>query len=206
MSRFEEFLPQVMPYVPGCPEIVAVSAIRSATIEFCRKSLWLLYEHDPFVTEANQGSYGLDLPEDTDLVMVFQATYNGLPLAFVGEVNMAYLNDNAGLPKCVTQIDPTSVQLVPIPQADGDTVKLLVAITPTESSVTCDDALLGRWAERIGYGARARLHAIPGQTFSSPETALQYRAMFVTAIGEARIERARGMTRAVSRVRPPRFI
>lgn len=206
MSRFEDFLPEVMPYVPGCPEAVAVNAIRNAAIEFCRKSLWLLYEHDPIQTVAYEGAYELDLPTDYEMVVIYSAMCDGRPLTPAGEVDIVNIVPAEGQPRYITQIDTFNVRLFPKPVIAGLTVQMFVAIAPTRSSVTCEDSLAERWAERIGYGARARLYEIPGQPFSNPDQAFKYQKMFSTAIGEAKVERSRGLTRATMRVIPPRAI
>jgi hypothetical protein len=206
MARFEDFLPEVMPYVPNCPEIVAVSAIRDAAIEFCRKSLWLIYEHDPINTVANQSAYELSLPTDTEMAAIWTASLDTIQLAPVGEVDASTLSGTTGIPMYITQIDTFNVRLVPTPYLDGSVLQMFAGIMPTRTSVTCDDQLSAHWAEQIGYGARARLHDIPGQPFTSPEMAMKYRAMFSNGMGEAKIERNRGLTRATMRVIPPRFI
>jgi hypothetical protein len=203
---FEDFLPDVMPYVPGCPEVVAVSAIRNAAIEFCMKSLWLVNNPATLVSVANQAAYAPVLPTDTELAAVDQVTYNASQLNPVGEVDVTYLFQSPGVPQYFTQIDPVNVQLLPMPQSAGVTIRMVVALTPTKTATTCDSNMFERWGEGIGYGARARLHAIPGQPFSSPDESMRCRQMFSTAIGGARIERNRGFTRTVLRVRPPTFV
>jgi hypothetical protein len=207
VSLYTDFLPEVMPYVPDCPEAVAVNAIRSATIEFCRKSLWLIYTHDPITTVAGSGEYELDLPEDTELAMILAASYGTLPLKPVGSAEVAtIMKPLLGQTRYYTQIDSYNVELIAVPQDSGIQLQMLLAITPTRASMACDDALAERWAERIGYGARARLYEIPGQTFSNPDMAMKYASRFHTGIGEAIVERNRGLTRATLRVVPPRFV
>lgn len=212
MSRYEAFLPEVLPYVPECPEIVAVNAIRNAVIEFCDKSLWLVYEHDPITIYANNGVYELDLPNETISARILDGWVNNLPVVPRGEDEIKRLypfnwREIEGRPMSVTQLDPTEVIFVPRPtDSDVYTAQLLVALKPTRSSLNCDDSLFERWAEKIGFGARARLHELPGQTFSDPNLALRYRALFNQAIGEAKIERNRGLTRAAMRVRPPKAV
>ena len=212
MSRYEDFLPEVLPYVPECPEIVAVNAIRNAVIEFCDKSLWLIYEHDPISLIAYQGVYELDLPDDTMSARILDAWISNLPMAPRGEDDLKRIypiawREMEGRPQFYTQLDPGEVYFVPKPIVnDTDAVKMLIALKPTRESVTCDDSIYERWAEQIGQGARARIHEIPGQTFSDPGLAIRNRTLFEVAIGEAKVERNRGLTRANQRVRPPRLV
>lgn len=212
MIRYEEILPEVIPYVQECPEVVAVNAIRNAVIEFCDKSLWLLHEHDPISLNAYQGLYELSLPDDTMSARILDAWFRNLPMAPRGEDDLKRIypfswRKMEGRPQFYTQLDPGEVYFVPMPIVDyEDAVHMIVALKPTRNSVSCDDTLYERWAEKIGYGARARIHEIPGQTFSDPALALLNRARFSSAIGEAKVERNRGMTRINQRIRAPRLV
>ena len=212
MTRYEDFLPEVLPYVQECPEIVAINAIRNAVIEFCDKSLWLLYEHDPIPLIAYQGVYELDLPDDTMSARILDAWINNLPMAPRGEDDLKRIypfswREMEGRPQFYTQIDPGEVYFVPKPiVSQPDAVKLIVALKPTRNSVGCDDSIYERWAEKIGYGARSRINEIPGQTFTDPALAVANRAKFNVAIGEAKVERNRGLTRTDQRIRPPRLV
>ena len=210
-TRYEEFLPEVLPYVPECPEIVAVNAICNACIEFCDKSHWWLYEHDPLPTTAYVRTYQLDVPDFTQVCRIVECWYDNYFMRPAGEdeLRKLYTFDwriMEGSPRYFTHSTPDEITVVPMPiisMAEG--LKLIVAPKPTRDSFDVDDTLYNRWAEQIGMGARARIHEIPGQTFSDPAMALKYRTMFNSAIGRATEERQRGLTRGTLRVRPPRF-
>ena len=210
-TRYEAFLTEVQPYVPDCPEIVAVNAIRNACIEFCEKSLFWLYVHDPVTTLDNISTYELELPDYTTSVAILDAWYDNMPLIPQGEDELRRilpLNWPAlyGTPKYLTQQTPNEVILVPYPLIGlSEALTMTVALKPTRDSVDIDDAIYENWAEGIGYGARARIHSLPGQSFSDPVAAAKYSAMFNTAIGKATVARNRGLARTVQRVRPPRF-
>lgn len=210
-TRYESFLTEVLPYVPDCPEIVAVNAIRNACIEFCDKSLYWLYNHDPVTTIDNVATYELELPDFTASVAVLDAWHDNLPLVPVGEdtIKKVYpLNwpTLMGAPKYLTQQNPNEVILVPYPQTGiAQGLNMIMAIKPTRDSVDIDDSIYENWAEGIGFGARARIHALPNQSFSDPVAAAKYDALFRIEIGKATVTRNRGLSRAVQRVRPPRF-
>ena len=38
MASYESLVKEILPYVPGCPDSVVESNLRSATIEFCEKT------------------------------------------------------------------------------------------------------------------------------------------------------------------------
>lgn len=209
-TRYEKFLPEVIPYVHDCPEFVAVNAIRNACIEFCDSSHWLLYEMDPVSTQAYQNLYELDLPDDTTLCRITEMWYDNLLMKPRDEetLRQMYLYDwrqVEGRPEFYTQLNQDEFWIVPMPNISMDnSLRVIVAIKPTRSSYSCDDSLL-EWAEQIGYGARARLHEIPNQPFFDMGLAAACRVKFDAAIGQAKQDRNRGLTRATVRVRPPRF-
>lgn len=211
-TTYDAFLPEVLPYVPECPEIVALNAVRNACIEFCEKSLYWLYTHDPITTLDNVASYDLSLPANTTTVAILDSWYINTPLMPKGEdeLNRIYpLNWPSlyGTPKYLTQKTPNTVVLVPYPLIGvSQAFTLMVALKPTRASSGIDDSIYENWAEGIGYGARARIHSLPQQSFTDPMAALKYDAMFHTAVGKATVARNRGLARATQRVRPPRFV
>lgn len=210
-TRYEAFLPEVLPFAPECPETVAVNAIRNACIEFCQKSLYWLYDHDPLTVMAGVSTYTLEVPDYTTPAVVTDAWYDNLVLEPRGadELRKGYAYDwrsMEGSPQFFTQELPGEVILVPTPLVTLTSgLNMIVALKPTRDSVDIDDNIYENWAEGISYGARSKLLALPGQTFSDPSSAAAYAALFTNAIGQAKIARNRGLARAVQRVRPPEF-
>lgn len=210
MRRYEDFLPEVLPYVHDCPEIVALTAIRNACIEFCDRSMWLIYEHPDVPTQAGEGRYPLDLPDFTESARVLEAWHNEFPLTPYSEdqIRRVYQFDwrsIEGGPRYLTSLTPEEVAVVPMPsEVDAGTLKLIVALRPTRDSVDVDDTVYNRWAEVIGQGARSRIMSITNQPFFDPVAAAQNRMAFALGISEASRERLRGMQRAILHVRPPR--
>ena len=208
---YDAFLPDVLPYVPECPEPVALNAIRNAVIEFCNKSMWLVNEQTVDLV-ALQRDYQLTLPVETELARVQDAWYDHIPLKPAGEEDLKRLYGFdwrvvTGRPAYYTQLNPDTIRLCPAPLQDEiGAVDLIVELTPIRASTSCDMTLYERWLEGIACGAKARLMMLPQQSYSDAQAAMVNKALFNTAIGEARIERNRGMTRATLRVRPPKFV
>lgn len=211
-APYDNFLPEVLPYVPECPELVALNAIRNAVIEFCNKSMWLVSEQTFDLVGLQRDYQPLTLPVDTELVRVQDAWYDHIALKPAGEEDLKRLYGFdwrvvTGRPAYYTQLLPDTICLCPIPlQDEAGAIDMIVAIMPVRSSTSCDTTLYERWLEGIACGAKARLMMLPQQSYSDAQAAMANKAMFNTAIGEARIERNRGMTRATLRVRPPKFV
>jgi hypothetical protein len=208
---YDVFLQEVLPYVPECPELLAENAVRNAVIEFCKKSMWYVGEYTVDLV-ANYSDYQLSLPPGTELVAVQGAFCDNIRLKPAGEDDLKRLygfdwRNVSGSPAWYTQLVPDTLRFTPWPvQNDTGGVKLIAALSPTLDSTLCDGTIYTRWLEGIGYGAKARLMELPQQSFTDAQGALVNRQRFMTAIGEARIERNRGFTRATLRVRPPKFV
>lgn len=209
---YDLFLPEVMPYVHDTPEFVMINAIRNAAIEFCDKSLYWQYEHDPITCLPNQSVYEFDLPNETTTARIMSAWYQNLPMASRNEDEMYKIfpmdwRTMVGRPQFYIQNRPSELIIAPSPQILAvNGLVILMALKPTRSSTTIDSDIYERWAEHIAFGARARLYDTPNQPYADPQQAVKYRAWFESAIGEAKIDRNRGLNRASVRVRPPRLV
>jgi hypothetical protein len=73
---FQDFTNEVRVYFPDMPEPVVLGAVRNAAIEFCEKSLYWTYEHDPISAVADLTEYEFDLPEDTEVAKIIDGWYD----------------------------------------------------------------------------------------------------------------------------------
>jgi hypothetical protein len=209
---YDNFLPEVMPYFKGVPELVLLNAIRNSAIEFCQKTDWLVYTPYPQQVTAFENEYDLtlDLPNDTVVERVQTAWYLEMPLLPKSEEDLKRIynldwRQQTGYPNFYTQYVPETLIMVPGPTI---TTALALGVTlvvrPSRASTTCDPSLFERWSEEIAAGARARLHATPGQSHESSEMSDKFKAIFDAGISAAIATRNRGLTRTTTRVRPPR--
>lgn len=206
---YDSFLPEVLPYVHDCPQPVALNAIRNACIEFCEQSQWLVYEHDPVTYTANVGNYEFDPPTDTTVTRLLEAWGLDIRLIPKSQEELTLMFGTAwreatGSPRYYTQLSQDEIILVPKPDVRAaNALKMIVVLKPLRSSSAVDPLLYENYAETIAFGARARLYDTPGQPYSDPKQAVKFRAWFESAIGNAKIERNRGLTRANIVARPP---
>jgi hypothetical protein len=209
---YDLFLPEVMPYIHDTPEFVIINAIRNACIEFCDKSLLWQYEHDPITALPNVNTYEFDLPTGTTTARIMSAWYMNLPMMSKSEDDLYRIfpmdwRTMVGRPQFYTQNNASEVIIAPAPQILSVAgFKFIMALKPTRASTTIDGDIYERWAEHIAFGARARLYDTPNQPYSDPQQAIKYRQWFESAIGEAKVERNRGLNRATIKVRPPRLV
>ncbi len=195
---WESFLPEVLPQVPGCPEVTVITAIRSAAIDFCSKTrVWQVDLDTPITLEANRDTYDIDPPDiEYEIVSIplRGVSYLGVELngpttaADLTRDNPGWRNTTATQPVTFIYNDPDkTIRVVPKPTAEVlNALTVRVALKPTRTSENADEYLFNEWLEAIGFGALERLFRIPGKSWSDAELARDYGNKFKKAIGDAR--------------------
>ncbi|MGC3944599.1 MAG: hypothetical protein QM762_08780 [Chryseolinea sp.] len=188
MKYWEDFLPDVLPQCPGCPDIVAEAEIRNAAEEFLAESRAWRYWVLGVVAEDGISEYQLLLPVNTRAVKLHEATLNGEPLKiqpiYAGETACAYkatMADTMGWVK----VGPTA------PAADL-LMNFRVSLAPTSASTGIADDLFDTYRLGIAHGAVARLCDMTDKPYSNPGKAVDKRTQFEAAISTARAEKAKG--------------
>ncbi len=116
---YEDFLPEVVQYVPDVPEFIAINAIRNSCIEFCEKSRYLQTDLTPINLVANQAMYTVIVPPDTKFVDIVEAYANDVLLIPKSSEELSRIyrytdwRSVEGQPMYITREVYTSVQLVP---------------------------------------------------------------------------------------------
>lgn len=208
MKSYDDFLPWVLPEVPGCPEITATQYVRDTVIQFCELSLVHQADHDPVTAIARQADYDLETPvTGTRIVKVMRAWYKGQELE-AGAPDLvtdpSVYNQRIGgyttsysTPRAYIQKDANTFSLLPIPdQTLASAITMRVALAPLRSSTQCEDFLFEQWADVIASGAVARLRLLPGKAFFNPNMANVSQSRFVVGVNSARQKANRGYTRA----------
>ena len=213
MASYDAFLPYVLPDTPGCPEIAAIQAIRSATIDFCERSLILQRDHDPVTIVKGIVDYDFDPPIANTLVTKLMRAWferdevEVVAPDMVGDVTVynslfADANPMTGKTKQIIQKDERTFSVLPKPDKTyQNALTMRVALKPTRASTTCEDVLFEDYAEFIAHGAKARLCMTPGKPYTNPEVAALGNVMFTQGVNRALQRAVRGHTRAALAVR-----
>lgn len=202
-----DFLPEVLPFVPGCPQPVAINAVRNSVIQFMTE------------TGLSEQTLSVSLVDGT-------ALYTVTPAAGTKIINYVR-GDIAGspvYPASPAQLDATSLgwraldgsqptqafieggqlRVLPIPGAAA-TLSATFVCAPTRAATTVDDEVLEDYAETIASGALYRLLALPGQPWSSPELADYHKAKFEADVSDAIVMKMKGGTNASLSAKPRSF-
>ena len=217
MTLIETWFPYVLPSVPGCSDLLAIQAIRSAAIKFCTKSDLIQRVITADCTSGVE-DYVITPPTDMTLQRVLSVSWSGnvlipaSPDLIVQDVVLRGIAVGTGTPATgnptwffqKTPTDP-GFSLYPIPNATltlGLTVK--VSFTPSNAATTLDDNLYVNWVEDIANGAIALLMLMPGQQFTNA-MAPAYAKSFGTSITRAKRQKNSGTLTNQPRVLARRF-
>ena len=208
--NLSEFLPEIFLEVNGCPEAVALNALRHTLREFCDLSKAWQADIDSVSVISGQPSYDIDVPPDAELMILLSATYNSRPMTIYTPEEMDRIlttwRTDTGTGVSYLIQDWNMLYVSPVPTADdSNPIYLRAAFKPTMVATTCGD-ILENWREGISGGALARLKQIPGKAWTDRDGALYYRSLFDDAANMACVRTLTGFSKRSLRVTPRRYI
>lgn len=206
MATLSEFMPFILPLAPGCPAPLAELTLRDVATDFCSFAPIAQEVLDPIDIKAGEIEYDLDLPFGTDVTLILEAHFNGLPMGFFKRGDSMYRDHRAcNAPYRLMQGADNLLWLDQVPTQDAPgAIVLAVATRPNRRATSVADVLLD-YAYEIGAGTCARLMLMPGQLFSNPALAATYQAIYLAARTEARIRAEKSFGMATTGVRPRPF-
>lgn len=208
MATLSDFLPHVLPYVPGCSNPLAEQHLRDICIDFCTHAPIVQELLDPINARAGVAEYDIDTRSGTQVTLILEASYLGLRLGALHSEALSRTTGAipSGTPSAYMQAASSTLTLNAAPPHDAaQAIRLLVATRPKRTASNVDDVLLNDYGYQIGQGAVGRLLMIPGHPFSDPRNAFAYTANYSTARTEARIRAERSFGQTGLRVRPRPF-
>jgi hypothetical protein len=192
MAALTALRSKVQPHVGGCPLPMVDDAILQAVVAFCNRSRAYRYTPADIDVVASTGNYPPTLPDGTEIAWLLEAELDDLPLdtPLPGSIPPLWETDES-TPTAAVVVSATQVGLRKIPDASG-TLRVRLALRPTQSATTYPDDLHALYQDRIAKGALATLFEMPRQSWSSPELAASARDQFESAISEAEYRADRG--------------
>lgn len=201
MIELDVFLPDIMPYVPGCPEPTAFARIIKASQEFCERTrLWR--DEDSFKITPTSCNV-VCAPDGADLFEIEHASIDGCVLTPISICDLNKLHPGwreyeAGQGQWITQFEHGSVTIAP--KCTG-TLKLSTYLRPSNDAEQLPDFLSRHYRQVIADGALAEILMLPGQSFTDPSRAQFYSMRFESKLSGLTDRTIKGQQRAPSRVR-----
>lgn len=205
MKPIDDLLPLILPRAPGCPEPIALDAIRQAAIEFCeRTKLWR--DTDQFYADE----FGdIMAPAQSVIHHIEEARFDGHrlePIA-VQELNARYPDydwktQTGDQPKFVTQLHPDTVKIVP---AWTGYLELTLLLKPSNDAQEIPNFIIDQYARTIADGALAEILMIPGAPYTNPQGGAMYSQRFQQRLDALQAMSIKGQQRAPIRTTPSYF-
>jgi len=183
----KSFRPEVMVEVPGCPTPMIDSAVRQAVIEFCDFTFTWQREAVAADIQTDPDKFVYLLPEEARIVTLgFQQTGCHSKISERGRciASWHYTADDTAV---VITVSPAGV-------ADED-VNFAFALKPTQDAQNVPKNVYRDNLSAIASGAKARLLAMPGKSWSNPQLSAYYKDEFERAKRKEKAEVLNGYTR-----------
>jgi hypothetical protein len=204
MATFDSLVKEILPYVPGCPEALVKSNLRSATIEFCEKSKAYVYDLEPITTAAGTYEYEFDQPVGTSVHSILWVIYNGDDLDPTSprslELNFPDWRDRSSVPRVYLQKDANKFWLIPVPNATtSGSVQVSVSLKPTRTASNIDTSFSNDYRDGLLYATLYRLLRMPSRAWTDMYAAQDYFNLFTEQVNQAE-KRARSGDLGVRRL------
>ncbi len=207
---FREFLPLVQPEVAGCPEPLALEAVRQASREICLNTRIWVETLGPVNTRENWPSYALVPPAGAEVAMLLTVRLDGMALIPTSEM---FLEANwpgwslyAGQrPSHYLMEKAATVRLVPMPDSERQ-ITARAALLPAANALETWDELWTRHGRTVVHGALEHLQAMPGKIWADPQASARHGALFRRGCVNIRAEALKGRGTESLTVRPRSFV
>jgi len=204
-TDFTAWLPEVLPNVPDCPEVLAVNAVRNACIDFCNETTWWQGDYGTVPLAAADLPYAFAPPVGVQVIQIMSASIEG---RLLGATDIDTLDSRVvgwrnaeGEPRVVFRPALGEMDLYPRPAGtDSYDVFLRAAYAPLRAATDIDDAVFEAYMEEIAAGALSKLLSIPGRPWTNADSAAYYDNIFKAGRVQAAIEASRSYGRGQKQV------
>lgn len=199
---FEDYLNEVRPDVPGCPEATMENAVRNACIELCEKALIWRETLAAIDSVVGTDQYTLSSADAEAAVhMPIYVAYDTTPLDGYSEeeldiIDYGWRTAGQNIPSAYLMV-PGGIlwfNRKPAVAITGGIVTR-VAIKPKPDAIGADDFLYNDWHEAIAHGAKRRLMEVEGKKWSNPKSARFHGAKFNFFVQDAHARATKGNIR-----------
>lgn len=207
-----DLVPFVAPEVPGCPEVLIKQTLVQATIEMCEEALVWQEIQDPVIVIDKVNEFDIEVPRDSRIVTVKDVWASNRKLR---PVTMDQLFERIPNWQDARGSEPVyynashdwrTIKVFPIPlESNRAKLTMRVAYAPTISATTLPDELATKYLDGLTGGAKARLMAMPGRSWSNAQFAGIYRQQFNDSVLKAKIDILHDRVQGSISVRPHPF-
>lgn len=200
-------LPQVLPEVAGCPDIVAIEAVRTAAIMLCeRASVWKV-RYDPIDVIAMVADYELDIPTGAYSKAINKITFNGNVLRprLTEQLDRDVPNwqTTTGTPFGYFMSADDTITLVYEPDTTyPQSMYVTGTLAPTRNASVIDDEVYQRYYPLMATGAKALLFMQQQQKWSNATLGAALFDAFQAGVNAAYAHKLTGQANVQLQARP----
>lgn len=213
----DDFFPLIQPQASACPIPMIEQALRLAAVEFCERTRCWRHMIRRDVTRA---TLNMVAPIYATIHEIETATWEGNPLTPTQFSNVQNDIENpvaSGNPMYITQVAPGSITLIPFVAGHvvlsvflkpkvADDLAAISSYAPGDQEINVlPEFLLVQHGETLAAGALTRILALPHQSFTDPNRAGGFQAIFERGVNTHFARNIRGQHRAAPRSRANYF-
>lgn len=203
MATWDVFFPDVLVHATMAPDPLVRHALCRASREFFRRTrAWTEWLDAATATGVPGQEFDFDLPNQTEIVRIEQATKSGKPLTVQSYKQLAAdwtkHPDEAESGQSLVSRDLVTFNLL---GTVSGSVQVQASLMPSVRASGLPDHLANHYMEAIAQGAKGILLLTPDTEFYKPDLAGVAKAMFEQAIGTHSFDAFRGHTGHVPRAR-----
>lgn len=204
--EIDEFLPDVLPFVDQCPEMVVRRSIRNAIEQVCSRGKVWNERTSPETVYPNIAEYYLTPGADTRVVEILEVWFNDTRIYPYTEQDMEkhdpeWRAAKDAVPDRYIVQQPGQVRLYPKPNEKAvDSLEARVALAPISDSAQLPEHLI-RYRDAIRFGAFRDLFFQPQRPWTDFNLARYYERELESKMGDANVDSTTSFGSAPARVK-----
>jgi hypothetical protein len=191
MKTWDDFLPLVIPHLPGCPNASIKTYLALTAREFFEKTYLWQDDIDAIYLAPNQVEYDLDAEAEVEDVLAVVLDKEQLDRTEFRLIPFER-RDEKGQPRMYWIHSDRTIRVFPTPDKRA-VMKVSAVLKPARNATGVHDWIYDTWADVLVNGVISRLAIMPGKEWTDVALAGMHKAMFEQAITKTRIRDFRGV-------------
>lgn len=209
MADYRVFLPEVLPNVPGCPDITVTGKAELVVRDFCdRTEVWKEWRDIYF--DPGVDRYEITAPQGSEIGKVASVVYNNRAIEAVSSTGPGVDDNNfeagTGNVRDGWLFEPPNyLRLASVPEDEG-LLFLSLVLRPQIGYGSFPDWIWSNYWRYLASGVSARLLMQRGMAWSQPDLAVVYMREFENGISNVKRNISKGFSNRSLKVKPRRFV
>jgi hypothetical protein len=191
MKPWDDFLPLVIPHLPGCPNASIKTYLALTAREFFEKTYLWQDDIDAIYLAPNQVEYDLYAHAEVEDVLAVVLENQQLDRTEFRLIPFER-RDEKGQPRLYWIHSDRTIRVFPTPDKRA-VMKVSAVLKPARNAPGVEDWIYDTWADALVNGAISRLAIMPGKEWTDAGLAAMHKNMFEQAITTTRIRDFRGV-------------